>query len=280
MPNSLIIKTREYGFFSSLFQIIDNIRYCEINDIKPIIDVGEKYLYQNNNSNPWNYFFENINDNIIEGEKQEITELTNNANFLLDDYMLVCPTNGDYHLNLWHKVQTKNKDIELEYRNKINDIIKKYIKPIPDIQRQIDLFIQNNFEDSVLAVHIRGTDYGFHSIDSYIDKIKEIQQEKNYKKIFVASDNHEAIIKIKEAFNNVCFYETNLRAENINSVSPVCHIVSGDDKIKHGQDVLIECLLLSKCNEIICINSNVAGAACLFNPNMIINLLTRIHGGG
>jgi hypothetical protein len=280
MQNSLIIKTREYGFFSSLFQIIDNIHYCEINDMKPIIAIGEKYLYQNNNSNPWNFFFENINDNIIEGEEKEITTLTQNANFLVDDYMMACPSRGDYHLNLWNKVESRNKDLEIEYRIKINDIIKKYIKPIFKIETKINSFIQTNYEDSMLAVHIRGTDYGFHCVQSYIDKIKDIQKEKNYKKIFVASDNHEAIIKINEAFDNVCFYETNLRAENLNSRSPVCHIVSGDDKIKHGEDVLIECLLLSKCNEIICINSNVAGAACLFNPNMVINLVTRIHGGG
>ena len=48
---SLIINTREYGMFSSLLQIIDNIKYCELNGMKPIINIGEKFLYRDGPEN-------------------------------------------------------------------------------------------------------------------------------------------------------------------------------------------------------------------------------------
>ena len=54
----------------------------------------------------------------------------------------------------------------------------------------------------------------------------------------------------------------------------------GIDKLKHGEDVLIETTLLSKCNHLICINSNVAAAALYMNPSMTFDMIHRsVYGG-
>lgn len=63
------------------------------------------------------------------------------------------------------------------------------------------------------------------------------------------------------------------------SCSPVCHVMSGDDKIQHGKDLLVEVHLLTGCKEIVCLNSNVAAAACYINPESKIHLIERVHGG-
>ena len=65
MKKSLIINTREYGFFSSVFQVIDNIEYCSQHDMKPIIELGPKFKYKNLENNSWNEFFCKINDGVI-----------------------------------------------------------------------------------------------------------------------------------------------------------------------------------------------------------------------
>lgn len=276
---SLIINTREYGFFSSLIQIIDNLKYCENNNLKPIMNIGEKFLYQHLNKNPWGEFFENINDSIPIGNVIEITELTKNANFLIENYLMVSPSRHDYCLKLWNLL---NNNEELQYhRNEINSMIKKYIIPNKEIKSEVQRYINLcGIGKNSLAVHMRTTDYGNHDISQYHRMIEKISINKKYDNIFVASDSEEAIMDIKYAYPNVHHYQTSRRAKELTRMVPLCHIVEGYDKINHGKDVLIECLLLSQCNEIVSINSNVAAMACYLNPNLGINLVARQHGGG
>ena len=47
---------------------------------------------------------------------------------------------------------------------------------------------------------------------------------------------------------------------------------------KHGEECLIEALLLSKCNHIICTDSNVAAGAIYMNPDSEITYLNRAYG--
>jgi hypothetical protein len=275
--NSLIIKTREYGFCSSMFQILDNLKYCELHNMKPILSIGQKFLYQDVQSdNIWNEFFIPINNNQCVGNSVDITELTSNANFLMEDFLMVSPKNNNYRLKLW-ELHCNGVDTT-PHRNEINALINTYLNPIPEIRALIDDFKTEHLNKNILGVHIRGTDYGYHNLDSYINRIKDICDQ--YDGIYVASDNIESINRIKNEFKNVVWFDTNLRAEHLTSHEPVCHIVSGADKIKHGKDVWVEVSLLSACSRLICINSNVAAMGAYMNPDIKIDLLIRQHGGG
>ena len=279
---SLIINSREYGFFSSMFQVIDNLKYCELNNIKPILAMGEKFLYQNNNTDKWGAFFEHINDGVVEEESIEITQLSNCANFLMENYMMDSPLRGDYHLKLWTMHCENNPDI-FSHRTEICEMMKKYLVPKEEIRDIINIFYETNLKSKrSLACHIRGTDYTAIPLNRYIEELHLICSKHHYEKIFVAADSVEAIEIIRKAmpYGLVCSYDTSIRSEKYGKKVPVCHTTEGDDKIKHGIDVLIEVHLLSKCDHIVCINSNVAGAAAYLNPSMEISLLSRVYGGG
>jgi hypothetical protein len=196
----------------------------------------------------------------------------------MDNFLLCEPTTGNYRLKIWEEHVREIND--RSHRDYINKFILKYLKPTSYIQNEIDNFVLSNFTNNVLGVHVRGSDYAFHDINLYINQIRLMLNTHQYDKIFVASDNKESINIINSNFENVCYYHTELRNDNIGAISPVCHVVNGTDKIKHGQDVLIEAYLLSKCNRLICINSNVAGMACYLNPSMPIDLLSRQPAGG
>lgn len=279
MHKSLIINARKYGMFSSLFQIIDNLKYCEINDVKPIIKIGDQFLYTNGNEDPWSLYFEPINDGIPEGEVLRNEEINNTANFFLENYIMTKPEIHDYRLKLWNMISDR-EDL-LAHRLEIKSMIEKYVRPIKIIKDEIERFAKENFSGkSVLSVHIRSTDYYFTNLGLISERIKKIIDTNGYEKIFVASDSLEAIMGICNKFDNACYYKTDLRCEKINSPKPLCHIVNGDEKIKHGRDVIVESYLLSYGKEIVCINSNVAGMACYLNPNMKIHLMQRqAHGG-
>jgi hypothetical protein len=66
----------------------------------------------------------------------------------------------------------------------------------------------------------------------------------------------------------------------MNSNLPAFYIFSGEDMVKQGQSVLIESILLSKCDALVCINSAVPKFAACVNPEIPIHLVTRLHHQG
>lgn len=278
IKKSLIINTRNCGFFSSIFQVIDNIEYCSQHDMKPIIEFGPEFKYKNLENNSWNEFFYEINDGVIEGELIEIPQLPNGALYLLNDYIMINPLSGNYKSVLWENVE--NLDVSYKYRQQINSTINKYLKPNDYVQNIIDNFIKENFDSPILGVHFRGTDFGYRDINGFILKINILLEQQNFKKIYISSDNQEAITLLSDAFPNSCFYNTPYRTETMNSTLPAFYIFSGEDMIKQGQSVLIESMLLSKCDALVCINSAVPKFAACVNPEMPIHLVTRLHHQG
>jgi hypothetical protein len=276
---SLIINTRKYGFFSSVFQVLDNIKYCNENNIKPIIELGNEFKYKNEKNNSWESFFHPINDGVIEGEPIHISQLPNGALYLLKNYILIDPLNDNCKSTLWENI-ISNPNIADNHRLQINEIINNYLKPSNYIQQTIDNFVKENFTPQTLGVHFRGTDFHFNDINIFISTINTLLEQQDYSKIYIASDNHEAIEIFTNTFPNVCSYNTQYRAPTINSSHPAFHLFSGEDMIKQGQSVLIESILLSKCNQLVCLNSNVAKFAACLNPNMPINLITRLYNQG
>lgn len=266
MEKSLIINTRESsGFFSNYFIFVDNIKYCEINNYKPIMLLGGgDWFYNDGRLDMWDAFFEPISDNII------TSDYMFSSFFKLWDESFLCRQGK---IMVWENIN--NDDESLKNRLDVNRIIQK-IKPIKEIQDKINDFTNNNFNGKTLGVHIRGTDYGFNQIDSYVEQIKKYSE---YDTIYIASDNQESIDIIKNNFKNVIYYETNIRREKMND-NVLCYELNNDEKIKHAQDVLIECSILSKCNHLICINSNVAAAALYMNPYMTFDLIYRSPEGG
>jgi hypothetical protein len=161
-------------------------------------------------------------------------------------------------------------------RFEVNKIVQK-MKPSKNIQKKIDDFVEENFKNKkVLGVHIRGTDYVYTNLDEYLVWIKKYS---DFDKVFVATDNFESLTFIKNNINNVCNYETDLRTTTMNG-KVLCKNIAPIDKLKHGEDVLIECCLLSKCDHLISINSNVAASALYMNPNMTFDMIYRSPHGG
>jgi len=267
MENSLIIDVRtSSGFFSNYLIFLDNLKYCQRHNLKPIMRLGGNWYYSDGRQNLWDYFFEKINDGVPIGVSQH-------SNFFkLWEEKFTCHIGK---VPLWEFYE--DKEFIKQNRIEVNEI-SKLVKPSIEIQKKIDLFLKQNFENKkVLGLHIRGTDYHFNNLDLYLESVKKIIDE--YDIVFIASDNFESINFFSEKFPNICFYETNIRMNKMNDGCLALYNPS-NDKLKHGEDVLIEAYLLSNCHHLICINSNVAAAALYINPNMTYDLIHRSLQGG
>ena len=244
---------------------------------------------ENENDNVWDYYFEKINK-VTEEEASAGENVVSDIfmcgelDFNLENKFLIRNMHSYDALKLWSITGTS---IEKEHRKEVYKLIKKYINVKDNILQRVEKFknIKMNSE-LLIGVHVRGTDkkteYPFRqlTIDSYADEIRKIIQknsDKNYK-IYIASDNNEAIIKIADIFGKekiVAFPST--RMPNFYGSTPIC-LFDKIEKRKHGEETLIEMLLLSNCGYIIGTDSNFTAAASYFNPDADLVFLNRING--
>lgn len=238
--------------------------------------------------NVWDYYFErinNINEDEIYKNEYKINDIfmCGELDFNLENKFLIRNIHSYDALKLWSITGTQK---ELEHRLEVSNLIKKYIKIKQSVLEKVIEFKKNKMNEEILiGVHVRGTDkkteYPFKQIEiqDYVDKIKDIIEKNNKKyKIYIASDNNEAIIKISEIFGKekiAAFPST--RMQKFYGPTPIC-LSDKINKKKHGEETLIEMLLLAECEYIIGTDSNLTAAASYFNPNSKLIFLNRAGG--
>ncbi len=244
----------------------------------------------NGSTNPWNYYFEPLNPHTIsEAEASEndvadifmVGELDDN----LENKFLIKSVCTYEPLALWDILGT---DLEQVHRTAVFEVIDDNVKIRKETSAKIENFYKEHFIQGqrVLAVHVRGTDKKMEyphkalPISAYLNAIKSyLDSTKEKVSLYIASDNNEAIGEIISNFNKevekVIVYPS-VRMPKYFSKDPIC--LTSATGPGHGEEVLIETKLLSRCNHIICTDSNVAAAAIYMNPEMTVDYLNRSYG--
>lgn len=153
--------------------------------------------------------------------------------------------------------------------------LKEYIKYVP-YNLRVSEYIKENLktDDTFVGVHFRGTDHSGHidrvDIEVYYEFV-EIQLEKyNLKKIFVATDEENIIEKFQNKFSELdIVYNDTIKSS---TMTPL-HFsnFSAEEKIKLGDQVLLDSHSLSLCKSVIGKTSNIINYARILNPNLITN---------
>jgi hypothetical protein len=156
-------------------------------------------------------------------------------------------------------------------------VIQKYVTLGDDIVQDVDEFIQGNFINTVLGVHLRLTDkfncvnhgepisgmpvdiekYFLH-IDKYLTANPDAQ-------IFLATDSQAGLSKFIGKYGSSLLYQKNVIRSNDDT--SVHHGIEASN-FKKARDVLIDCLLLSRTSFLIKGISNVALCALFFNTSL------------
>ena len=246
-------------------------------------------------TNPWEYYYEPLNEYTVEDAlagDHDIADIfmVGEFDFELNNKFLIANLHSYEPLALWQLLEREseadlphNEKYEFEHRSRVSEVISENVVIKKEILDKIDEFHSKNFSDNVLGVHVRGTDKKLEyphkalPISAYIEAIEEHLETNPDCKIYVASDNNEAIIEIFRKFGPQKVFVTNAtRMQNYLSADPICLTPSTGPK--HGEEVLIECMLLSRTNHLICTDSNVAASALYINPNITTTYLNRKHG--
>jgi len=251
---SIEIQSRPCGFFSNFRTVLGLLHTCEIGGHKPSVrfELGEA-CYRDpvkmGHCNWWNYYFEPINQN--PGSKK-LKKLTS-------DYK--------YEIRLT-KVKIRR---ERGYK-----LIKRHIILREDIKQSINKFYAAHMTKcKVIGIHVRGTDSylwlkknrekSFYNINKVIKQLKTTYGKYDNCKIFVASDQHQYVQKIRKYFGSDKILITDSVRSRTRSN------VHNDDKIsgyQKGLGALTDCILLSKCDYLVLSRSNLSKVALYYNPKV------------
>lgn len=230
------------GFFSNLIYVLKSIEFAEKKNFIPIIDMENfknKYSEQKNIRNIKNYWevcFNKINN-------YKLNEVYNSKN-----------------------VYFSNKNIRVSLndykRKKIKNLYTKYIKIKKEFLLESDNFIKQNFNNyKVAGFHLRGTDQKYspgHALPFSLIKATRIidynLKALKYDKIFIVTDEKKYLDKLKLIYKKKIIFFNSFRANSPNDFNTANRKYHRN---KLGIESLIEAIILSKCDKLIYINSNI-----------------------
>ena len=250
-----VIGTRNVGFFSNFFGVINNLVWCDKKELVPVVYWDKVSCYfidngYNGSKNVWEYYFEPVSD-LCYAEEEKIRRIY---------------TAPDGFKIPWCACNYK-KNFDLKFREKISNIIKKYIKIKQSILNKIDCFFKKNIAGkTTVGIHVRGTDKYKEVRPVKLSNVIDIANTFSNCQFFVASDEQKIIDRLKRELNGkVISYDAWRTLNNV----PIHYSKEKQcNKAKCGEDVLIEVALLSICDIFIHSHSNVSTAVLFFNPKL------------
>jgi hypothetical protein len=237
------------GFFSNVNFVLNQLLICKKSKYTPIIDMENyKTIYNENKKifntyNAWEYYFNKLN-------KYKLIDVYKSKNVIINPI---------------------NEKIKFEMSDKILNHFKNKIIPHIKFQSLADRFIKKKFNknDKILGIHLRGTSYKTavgHAfpptpkiMSEFIDKL---MNEYKYNKIFLVTEEAKYLDFFKNKYKNKCYYLNSFRSKSNDAFKIYPRKLH---RYKLGAETLVESLVLSKCNGLAYVKSNLIAAAIFFS---------------
>ncbi len=268
-PNKIIVgicpSDYNCGFCALLTQTLYSLNFADNINAIPSVYWSKDTLYyelefDSETDNVFEYYFQPVSDikfRYIDSYRNVIKILGQHNYFNGLDYGYDGTFQREYvfpRLAYLYK-----KYVRLNYRTN------KYIS-----EQKAKLFDET---DRVIGVHVRGTDFGVGLIghpkkiqpSEHIREVKELLKLGKYNKIFLATEDLNAIDQFKKEFSdNLVYYSDTFRTKNDRGP----HCTPNDRSLHHyrlGLEVLRDVYTLANCDALVCGLSNVSLAARYIN---------------
>ena len=280
------------GFFAYFIFALNQLLFCEKNNCLPVVHFGpwsgdgpNAYYDPKVGENVWDYYFEPPAQYTYRQIEEMIRDESNPLNH---NYLYSLSDEDLWYLHKHNKSSIfgypygyyilKTRYDEKWYqrqRRRANRLINKYIRIKPGILQEVNDF-QNEFMSGhhVIGIHMRGTDKGAASSASktkrmigpemYAREIDKYSLHHPESKLFIATDQKQYLEYMKKRYGErvICY-------DSIRSSDKLAPFQMKDElNYKKGKDVLIDCLLLSRCDYLLKCTSHVGETALYFNPEL------------
>lgn len=238
------------GLFSNLLFVLNHLVISDKFKFTPIVDMHNFEGFYNEKTkvnktlNAWEYYFNQTS-------KNKLKDVYKSENVIIS---------GNYTF----------RNYKLRAFRKYNDILKvykKYIKIDKKIIKEANKIYKNLKinKNNTVGLHWRGTDHKFlpdhpqpptrGQIFSKIDEILRIDDKKN---IFLVTEDPNYLKIIKRKYGKKVKYLNSFRSLKSSDFS---NYKRKNHRYKVGKDSLIEVIILSKLNYLVCSESNISDFA-------------------
>ena len=241
----IIRRTPGAGLFSNFIFVLNHLKIADSCGFSPIVDMENFptiYNEQNsvkNSKNAWDYYFKSK-------KKYDLKKIYKSGNFIL--------TSNKFFKSFSHVVNDR----------KFRNLFKKYF----DIKNEYFNFTKNyvkkNFlKDKVLAIHLRGTSYKTSAnhpfpltVNQTLNLIGDLIKKYNYTKLFLCTEDLFYFNLIKKKFGEkVIFLKDSYKSYYDNAFKIYPRKLH---RFKLGKDILLEAMLISKCDGFVYTTTNVS----------------------
>jgi len=250
--------------FAAICGTLNVLAWCEKNEKIPVVYWGPGSTLQAPYhqaegfngvvENAWEYYFEPVsNEKYIPGD--EIT-----CNLFVSGENLLPPSHKE--AESWN-----HRDL----RKKIKPYVDKYLKVKPEIQKKVDAFYENHIKGrKTIALHLRGTDKATETQPVALEDLCSIANEYAAKspgcQFFVCTDELSLLTRAQKILRGEVIAYDAYRSRDSNPL----HLdhSHGQSRAQLGEDVIIEVLLMARCDLLLHTWSNVSLGVMYFNATL------------
>ena len=243
------------GFFSNFLFVLNHLIIADKLKFIPVVDMENFTNFYtekktiNNTKNVWEFLFEKVS-------RYNLKEVYRSQNVIFTDDLFYKEMSTSYKQNAKNLIK----------------VFKKYINIKPFIKNNVNIFIKNNFfKHKVLAVHWRGTDHKVlpkHPLPptkkQIFKKVDELITKNKFTKIFLVTEDKKNFEDfLKHYGDKVCFYNS----FRTNKTKDFDNYERKNHKYNLAKESLIEVMILSKLDTIVCSKSNISEIGVFMSKN-------------
>lgn len=255
------------GFFADHNRLLAYLYYADFFGLCPVVEYSEEYSYAedrpiNGTCNPFEYYFEQPGDVSLDEIKKSKAVIKSRK----ENAALVGKLN-----------KTGNGyDFSEKYIDALADITEKYIHLNATMKPWMEEQIQESVGNKkTLGVHVRGTDfkrnYKGHPVkvttEEYLKKAKMIFEEQQYERVFLATDDLEAVAQFESVFENKLYYYEDVIRSDGNETVMKSEKIRDNHHFLLGQEVLRDMCTLAACDGMVAGLSQVSLSARIWKKS-------------
>jgi hypothetical protein len=246
------------GLFSSFFCVLNHLYWCSVKDRIPVVYWDKNHFFYTSQwgNNVWSYYFDPVSH-----LKYSKKDTPMNYNYPSPEFV---PYAFDY------------RAMTSEMRMRAYNLIARYIKIKQNIIDKIDRFyLQNMAGKKTIGIHLRGTDKYTEENPVSIEVIARAANQYPDYQFLIATDEQKLLDQARALIKGRivaydCYRSPNEKPLHIRDKGNSYKPLPG----QLGEDVLVEAILLSRCDKLFHTYSNVSFGALCFNPNLENRLFT------
>jgi len=265
------------GFCALIVYALNGVRIALANNMLPVVNYDKQvntYFYDpGKGDNVWEYYFEPV----MPVSYSQVEQLLSSGaisrelihTFPHDKTIKWHHEDPDRLATFWERDETENPAAWMQAKRDLGaEYVSRFVRVKPHVMAKVNGFFQEFIEPQyTYGIHIRGTDFCYAkptAPKTYFDAIHQHIRDHNQSnfKLFLATDQAQFVDMFQREFGDRLITYPCIRS---NSEVPAFRF-QNVSPYKKGEDVLIDILLLSKCNHLFKGAAAVGAIALWFNP--------------